>query len=207
MSSKSVTTEIDQVKRHGETSVVGAERPVWYRIWRRRLQTKPRLNKASFLITHSLRHYPASQIFKMMSETVWMFLLGWDLMAPKMSGNQHWFQTGPVSFHFSSSVQELFTRQTGKTLTQIWWMVSCVQQVYLIFCGKTLHFKTNTWMLLDYRNRSMHCSLIIPYSNVSSGAKQLNILFSVGDSISISSYSLKRQNLPRTRPHCCQTIF
>lgn len=56
-------------------------------------------------------------------------------------------------------------------------MVSCVQQVYLIFCGKTLHFKTNTWMLLDYRNRSMHCSLIIPYSNVSSGAKQLNILF------------------------------
>lgn len=32
-------------------------------------------------------------------------------------------------------------------------------------------------MLLDYRNRSMHCSLIIPYSNVSSGAKQLNILF------------------------------
>lgn len=46
-------------------------------------------------------------------------------------------------------------------------------------------------MLLDYRNRSMHCSLIIPYSSVSSRAKQLNILFSVGDSISISSYSLK----------------
>lgn len=215
MSSKSVTTEIDQVKGHGETSVFGGERPVWYRIWRRRLQTKPRLNKASFLITRSLQHYPSSQFFKMMSETFWMFLIGWDLMVPKMCGNQHWFQTGPVLFQLilhsiirpgnvSTNRQNFNTDTVNGKL--------CSTGLPRISVKKLCTLK-HMWMFLDYRNRSMHCWVIllciVMFPVELSSWTSLSLLATPSPSHDDDTHSIlsKNKNMPRTRPHCCQTTF